>query len=170
MKYIFFAGFLVLTTLFACNGDLPDNISTGSISYMLDDKPYFNRATMGIYPDDNSDSIQVVIEETHSNSSAIQLAFVLVKDNNNTDLKGIYLADDDESEILWGENIYSPDIQIHAVSNCSSIQGQIIITEHDQENRTISGTFEGVLCRSGNSKTITEGKLDKVRYTLLPNF
>ena len=49
-------------------------------------------------------------------------------------------------------------------ATCTSQTGQIVITEIDTENETVSGTFTAKVCTINNSIEITQGVINKAKY------
>ena len=66
--------------------------------------------------------------------------------------------------------IYSPLPTINPTNKLASnfctsnVGGQIIITEIDTENKTVTGTFMSKVCTFNSSIEITEGNLNKAKY------
>ncbi len=165
MKNLSLVGFLWLILIFSACDDIDvDNPSSSLIAYTFDERST-NRRAVGVLNvlEEQGDTVVLEILENVPGERNLLVA-VLAPDTES--LVGTYTLDNDGIlALIVGTN--SENAQELASDSCANPQGQIIITEQDFVNRTVSGTFEGSVCNlTGNASSITEGSFTEVKYVV----
>jgi hypothetical protein len=154
----------ILTLLTACPDNAGDSVDESFIQFEVDGKRYTARAVGVLSPSDgkfllnmftpvfNSGGNQYVeMEFGIENTQILTGTFAL----NTTNL--LYLAIRPNKDASYTE--YDSRL-------CDNVSGQIVVSEQDNNQRTVSGTFNGTLCdEDGTPKNIT-GTFSAVRFVL----
>lgn len=158
-------GLLLVSSLVGCDDDPINSPGVSTISYLLDGEPIDHRAVgvVNIY-DRLEDSIVVELNKTQLETPFITLYYNV---ESSVNLEGSFTFDAEENSGIFLEIFDGQGIVIFSTSFCPSVSGQVSITEHDADQRQLSGTFSGTVCdNSGNTLNITEGVFTNVRYVM----
>ncbi len=87
---------------------------------------------------------------------------------SSTKLEGTYPVDKKSGNSIKLNQKIDKGLNVFVSEACRTARGQVIITEHDTTNKTISGYFDALLCATlsatGGTKIIQNGKFEKVKY------
>lgn len=143
-----------LVFAFGCKKDDTETVTPG-LSVKIDGTTWTGKVNTGYY--DAQNNLTVIAASNTSLTEQLQLAFI----GNST---GTYTfsANDFES---FGAFAYMSTVDIYTTISDITPVGQIVITEYDKTNHTISGTFHFEGYNSlDEKKTFTEGKFTKISY------
>ncbi|MDX2302149.1 MAG: hypothetical protein NW226_05080 [Microscillaceae bacterium] len=160
MRYASF--FLLVLGLISCASSDEDNPTTGIIRYSLDGNQVTSRSSgvINLYIDEDDSTVVDIFESNFGDTDA-EMIFTVGSLNN---LVGTYPITPDNWLLLFDGTGQS--FIFYESSNCATPTGQITITEHDPEQRTFSGTFEGQICTTGGQSRTLSGSFLEVRYII----
>lgn len=155
-QFFLFLSFLLLNSCQIEEGTLPENFLTCDVNGVFWDSLFANA------------------EISENNGT-----FVISIEASNVDLQTIYISLQGTSVVRFfdlnssgvSEVVYSPAGTVFnpgnlESSNCFPAIGEVIITEHDEVNKTISGEFRARVCDlvGANEVSITNGSFNKISY------
>ena len=87
----------------------------------------------------------------------------------NKNLKGTYPLDKASNNSIKLNNVENKLLNVFTSESCKAAAGSVIITEHDESSKTVSGYFDVKLCSATYNSTkkqviIENGKFNKASY------
>lgn len=159
MKNVTIAGLLMLALIFSsgCKKDSDETTSPNTLSVKIDGTSWNAGHVVGLYSAQGN--LTVIMGTNLDLTEQLQLAFA------GSDVGTYNFAPDDYS--TFGSFIISPDLEGYSTYLQDVPSGQVIVTEFDKANNTISGSFRFEAYNMDNvKKTFTEGKFTKIKYEL----
>ncbi len=157
----------ILGSLFACDNNSDPTLGDSLISYNVDGEEVLDRATgiLNIVFNPEPDSVALQLFDSDLTGKAITI-FIL--QNQAEDLRGVYtLGDRLGQAFIFYQDLNNPGSPLFSSIDTGTQNLTFEVTEQDLENRTVSGTFSGLLSDVRDSVatvTISNGQFTNVTY------
>jgi hypothetical protein len=164
-KFITILAFISSTCfLSSCGESTADDLGSSIVKFSIDGSEPTLRVVGAVYPEDIGFLFNFFTPLSAEQNHYLDIEF---KFTNFSSLTGTYTSADDELSVYVKKrkNKDSPYVEFDS-ENCAVLSMQLVITAHDTEQRTISGTFSGTVCGSGGNNQPISGQFNTMRYAL----
>jgi hypothetical protein len=109
---------------------------------------------------------QIIVGASSTSTETMSIFVTIASKTGTYNTKGVtYGTGEPDAEINYSLN---NDFYSSVYAAVGDQSGKVTITEIDETNKTISGTFSGKVFVHGTSKTITDGSFNKILYEETP--
>jgi hypothetical protein len=144
----------ILAMSFGCKKDDTET-STPGLSVKIDGTIWTGQVNTGVY--DAQQNLTLISGANNSLTEQLQLVFI----GNST---GTYSFTANDM-VSFGAFAYMSNVDMYTTISNTTPVGQIIVTEYDKTNHTLSGTFSFEAYNFDDQKKVfTEGKFTKIKY------